>query len=332
MRILYSLPATGSGHITRCNELLNDLKKIGKVDIFLSGQNSFLLKKLPFKPKILSKGLSLFYSDSGSIDYNKIIFQRNFIKLFKEIKNLPVENYDLIINDFEGLTTFSCLLKKIPFIQFGHQASFNFKNIPIPEGNYQLSKLLIKTIANGTFSIGIHFKNYDKGIFYPIIKKSILNAKKKCKNFTLVYLPQYTNLKLKNIFKNLRPYKFKIFSSSINSIYEDSNLMWYPPSVDSFNRMLIDSACVITGGGFETPAEALYLKKKIISIPIKNHFEQISNSMCLKDLGVSVLDDLDDLNFLNFDYLMQSSNKVHYKYKDQKLKMVEIIHSLSKSL
>lgn len=179
MRILYSLPATGSGHITRCNELLNDLKKIGKVDIFLSGQNSFLLKKLPFKPKILSKGLSLFYSDSGSIDYNKIIFQRNFIRLFKEIKNLPVENYDLIINDFEGLTTFSCLLKKIPFIQFGHQASFNFKNIPIPEGNYQLSKLLIKTIANGTFSIGIHFKNYDKGIFYPIIKKSILNAKKK---------------------------------------------------------------------------------------------------------------------------------------------------------
>ena len=45
MRILYSLPATGSGHITRCNELLNDLKKIGKVDIFLSGQNSFLFKK-----------------------------------------------------------------------------------------------------------------------------------------------------------------------------------------------------------------------------------------------------------------------------------------------
>jgi hypothetical protein len=54
--------------------------------------------------------------------------------------------------------------------------------------------------------------------------------------------------------------------------------------------------------------------------------------MCLKDLGVSVLDDLDDLNFLNFDYLMQSSNKVHYEYKDQKLKMVEKIHSLSKSL
>ena len=59
MKILYSLPATGSGHITRCNELLNDFKKIGDVDIFIGGQNSFLLNKLPFKPKYTSKGLSI---------------------------------------------------------------------------------------------------------------------------------------------------------------------------------------------------------------------------------------------------------------------------------
>ena len=71
--------------------------------------------------------------------------------------------------------------------------------------------------------------------------------------------------------------------------------------------------CVITGGGFETPAETLYLNKKLISIPIKNHFEQLSNSECLKDIGVKVLNDVKDLNFNTFDYEFQKKNNINYK-------------------
>jgi uncharacterized protein (TIGR00661 family) len=51
---------------------------------------------------------------------------------------------------------------------------------------------------------------------------------------------------------------------------------------------------LITGGGFETPSEALYLGKKLMCIPIQNHYEQQCNAAALSKLGVSVLDSIDE--------------------------------------
>ena len=56
-----------------------------------------------------------------------------------------------------------------------------------------------------------------------------------------------------------------------------------------FNESLISCHGIITGGGFETPAEALYLGKKILSIPIQNHYEQECNAEALKRMGVPVM-------------------------------------------
>jgi uncharacterized protein (TIGR00661 family) len=55
---------------------------------------------------------------------------------------------------------------------------------------------------------------------------------------------------------------------------------------------LLTSHGLITGGGFETPSEALYLNKKLISIPIKNHYEQQCNAAALKKMGITVLEDV----------------------------------------
>ena len=52
---------------------------------------------------------------------------------------------------------------------------------------------------------------------------------------------------------------------------------------------MINCHGIITGGGFETPAEALYLRKKILSIPIRKHYEQECNAAALKKLGVPVV-------------------------------------------
>ena len=56
---------------------------------------------------------------------------------------------------------------------------------------------------------------------------------------------------------------------------------------------MIRSHAVITGGGFETPAEAMYMNKKVLSIPIAKHYEQLSNAAALSDLGVKVLLQID---------------------------------------
>jgi UDP:flavonoid glycosyltransferase YjiC (YdhE family) len=54
---------------------------------------------------------------------------------------------------------------------------------------------------------------------------------------------------------------------------------------------------IITGGGFETPAEALYMGKKLMSIPIRGQYEQRCNAAALAQMGVTVLDDADTDHF-----------------------------------
>jgi predicted glycosyltransferase len=49
---------------------------------------------------------------------------------------------------------------------------------------------------------------------------------------------------------------------------------------------------MLCGAGFETPAEALFLKKKLMVIPMKGQYEQQCNAAALKEMGVPVIKSL----------------------------------------
>jgi predicted glycosyltransferase len=74
---------------------------------------------------------------------------------------------------------------------------------------------------------------------------------------------------------------------------QKDNCTLFPLGKESFSHSMIHSQGIITGGGFETPAEALFLGKKIMSIPIKGQYEQFCNAEALKTLGAKVLYDMD---------------------------------------
>jgi len=65
---------------------------------------------------------------------------------------------------------------------------------------------------------------------------------------------------------------------------------------------MINCHGIITGGGFETPAEALHLEKKILSIPIRSHYEQECNAAALKKMGIPVVYEVDD----DFDEIIEN--------------------------
>jgi uncharacterized protein (TIGR00661 family) len=80
------------------------------------------------------------------------------------------------------------------------------------------------------------------------------------------------------------------------------NITYYPINQKLFNESLISCDGIITGGGFETPAEALYLGKKILSIPIQNHYEQECNAEALKQMGIPVIYEVGT----NFDEIIEN--------------------------
>jgi uncharacterized protein (TIGR00661 family) len=292
MKILYAVQATGNGHISRAMELYPHLKEYGQVDIFLSGANSSLPMSLPVKYK--SKGLSLYYTCNGGLDYWQLAKSFQPIRLRQEIRDLPVEKYDLIINDFEYITAAACAKKNIRSVNFGHQASFYSNHTPRPEKKNSAGEWILKNYAKANRYVGLHFQSYDDFIFTPVIKKEILQAEPVDKGHITVYLPSYCEPELKKIFRDFPDFRFEIFSRQTEQPVTDRNITFLPVSSRLFNESLINCKGIITGGGFETPSEALHLGKKIITIPIRAQYEQQCNAAALEQMGVLRLKSIDD--------------------------------------
>lgn len=291
MKILYAIQATGNGHIARAAELLPHLSRYGKVDIFLSGNNSSLETNLPVTYR--SKGLSLFYGNRGGLDYWKMMKAFSPIRILKEAKALPVEKYDAVINDFESITALSCKLKGVPFIHFGHQASFLSRHTPRPASKDPAGEWILKQYAHSEHAIGLHFKSYDDYIFSPVIKQNVLQADPVNHGHVTVYLSHYSDAVVEKALSPVKDILFHVFSKSNKKIEQKGNILFMPVSNKSFTQSMIRSYGVITGAGFETPAETLYLGKKLLCVPIQGQYEQFCNAAALKDFNVPVIDSID---------------------------------------
>lgn len=288
MKILYAVQATGNGHIARAIEIVPYLKKYGEVDIFLSGSNSHLQVDLPVQFR--SNGLSLFYSPKGKLDYWKIGKELQLSAAVKQAMDLPVQNYDLVINDFESITSLACRLKKKASIGFGHQASFQSKLTPRPEKKDLIGEMILRYYGWAQQYVGLHFKSYDENIFNPIIKEKVIHANPENRGHITVYLPHYGTRVLQKEFALFPDCSFHIFSPHVIHPYSEANCQYFPVSNDAFTNSMIYSEGVITGAGFETPSEALYLGKKLMVLPIRGQYEQLCNAAALKEKGIMVVD------------------------------------------
>ncbi len=287
MKIFYAVQATGNGHISRAMTLLPHLQKWGTVDVFLSGNNSHLNPELPVRYR--SRGISLYYNNTGGLNYPKIAFQRNPIELLKEIKELPVKQYDLVINDFDFLTSAACRWQRVPSIHFGHQASFRYAETPRPFQQQWHGELLLKDYVKAIHHIGLHFEKYHPAIFGAIIKDEILQANPSAQSHVTVYLPALSESALTRLLAPIRDQHFEVFSRETKRSYRSDNICFRPIEQDAFNKSLIDCSGIVCGAGFETPAEALHLGKKLLVIPIRGQYEQYCNAAALEKLGVMTM-------------------------------------------
>lgn len=300
MKIFYAIQATGNGHISRAIQLYPYLQKFGSVDFFLSGNNASLDINLPIKFK--SEGCSLHYSKCGGLDYWDIAKNIKPLQMYKDAKSLPLNNYDVVINDFDSITSLACKLQKVHSVQFGHQASFISNSTPRPEKRSIMGEMILKHYAPSPKHIGLHFEKYDSFIHPPIIKDEILNSNPKNLKHITVYLPSFQQDCLEKAFEKHKNIEFHWFLNNIKSKYTVGNITYFPVNQTDFNLSLIDCHGIITGGGFETPAEALYLGKKVLSIPIRMHYEQECNAAALKKLGVPVVYEVNN----NFDLIIEN--------------------------
>ena len=295
MKVLYAVQATGNGHISRAKEIIPYIRTNIEVDVLLSGTSSEI--ELGFPIRFRLKGLSFEFGKNGGINIFKSIFKLNFWQFFKDVKRLPLKEYDFVINDFEPVSAWACLIKKKHCIALSHQYSLLNNKVPKPIKNSKLSNLILRYYAPSSIGYGFHFKPYTSNIYLPIIKKEFKNIFSPIKkNFFVVYLPAFDDNKIIGVLSKIHKTNWVVFSKYTKKKYKVDNIKIRPVSNKSFNRKLMNCRGVLCGAGFETPSEALFLKKKLLVVPMKNQYEQQCNAIALKEIGVPVIYDFNKTN------------------------------------
>ena len=116
-----------------------------------------------------------------------------------------------------------------------------------------------------------------------------------------------------------------VFSKNAKEYYQKKNVYINPIDSEKFEKSMASCKGVLCGAGFETPAEAIYLKKKLLVIPMKNQYEQHFNAAALSDLGVPVLKSLKKKNIVLIKNWIDNPDKVQLQFPNETQQVVDKI-------
>jgi len=320
MKILYAIQGTGNGHISRAREIVPLLQQYGEVDLLVSGTQAEVSLSQPLKYKF--HGFSFVFGTNGGVDKWATYKIMNTRRLWHDIRSLPLKQYNLVINDFEPVSAWACRLQKIPSVSLSHQCSFISPKTPRPS-KWNVGEWLLRYYSPTTYHIGFHFERYDDFIHTPVIRSEIRDLQTTNLGHYTVYLPAYDDKMLTHLLKKTDKVQWQIFSKRQKTTVQDGNVKIFPVNNEAFNASLASCEGLLTGGGFEGPAEALFLQKKVLMIPMKNQYEQQCNALAASKLGVPVIHEIDDYFIYYINNWLNDHKKIQINFPDETAQIIE---------
>lgn len=284
IKVLYAFQGTGNGHASRALELIPHLQKHCELKVLCSGSNSQL--DLGFPLDYHFKGISFSYNKQGGLSYWQSFRNARFWRFKKEVDQLDLSTFDLILNDFEPVSAYAVKKSKVPLIGLSHQAAFLSPKTPRPKAKNLFAEWVFRHYAPCSKATAFHFEAYDDFIQHPILRSKVKDLELSQAGKYLVYLPAYNEQLLKQLLSQVKEAEWLIFSKECKEDYHFQNLEFRKIDGDSFLNELAAAKGLLCSAGFEAPAEALYLKKKLFVIPIKGQYEQDCNAEALNLKGV----------------------------------------------
>lgn len=323
MKILYAVQGTGNGHITRAIEIIPYLQQKGEVDILVSGIQSDI--ELPFEVKYRFKGMSFIFGKKGGVDFWRTFVKLNSIKLIKEIKKLDLKPYDLIISDFEPISCWAAIKAKKECIGLSNQVATLHPLAPKPKKNDIIGKLVLQNYAPTTYNYGFHFKRLDGTIFTPIIRKQVRELTPTNDGHYTVYLPSYDDNQILKWLRKMPTTNWQVFSKNSKKDIQIKNIRITPIATELFLKSMASAEGVLCNAGFGTASEALFLKKKLMVIPMKKQLEQAYNAQMLQEMGVAVIKKLNNDTIPKIRKWLNDDTIVAVDYPDNTEEIVSLI-------
>ena len=332
MNILFSVNGIGWGHATRSFAIAKKLK--GKIKFVSWGESYNFLKE---RVKNISK--IKWYKLRGEFLVDNLLVMSDMLKnlnlnfiAIKKMKEI-VNKFkpDIIISDTDLISLNVANLYGIP--------AFSISTMYTIDDNYRyIPNNLKKGLRLQKKGLDYILKLINKKselIFYPSfntnnpyrdkVKVTDLIVRKKPKNIEykkIIYVTLGGTKLEKSILrtlirslKEIDDWKFIIAGGKRIKL---KNIEIFP-YLNPFD-ILSKCSAVITIAGYSSISEALVYKKPILALPIRNHIEQISNAVSIKNLNYGDYIYIDDLRKNYKDEILKFISNINY-YKENCMKL-----------
>ena len=321
MKVLYAFQGTGNGHHTRAIELLPVVKGIAEVDVWVSGGEMNRTFDVAVDRRF--QGVGFAFGTKGGIDWGASLRAFKPLRWIQDVRTVDLSGYDVVFNDFEPVTAWAARRQGVPVVGLSHQAAVKHPSSPKPDQHDAVAMAIMNTYAPADLEIGFHFQRYAPEIRTPIIRRQVREATSTQEGHVTVYLPAYGEQALLAVLRRIPEVKWEVFSRHWNSPTVKANVQFLPASSDGFLKSMASSNGVLCGAGFETPSEALFLKKPLLVVPMKGQFEQQCNSAALAQMGVTTMPEFGPHSVDKLRAWLQESHTIDVDYPDESRDVVK---------
>ncbi len=310
MKILYGVQGTGNGHISRSRHMAAHLRARGvEVTYLVSGRERERLFDMECFGNFEHRTGLTMTQQNGSVLLAETVLRSHPIEFVRDVRELDLTPYDLVISDFEPVTAWAAKLSNKTCMGVGHQYAFG--HVIPRRGDSTASNAVMKYFAPVDIPLGLHWHHFDADILPPIIDTQLQRTRAR-QSHIVVYLPFENQEFVTQLLQRFGDIQFKQYSPDVVDT-ETGNVSLRRANLQGFRDDLCGAEAVICNAGFELVAECLHLGIPTLVKPVKGQMEQMSNALALHQLGWgSATDVIDEAALKNWLYGERRIVPIHY--------------------
>ena len=292
--ILYGVNGEGAGHSTRSREVILHLQREGHSVVAASFDRG--LRNLGDVCEVLEIHGFRFTYVNNKVRYDRTLARNLFharkaTRGITELTHLIDERgIDLVITDFEPLTSRAGRRRKLPVISIDNQHILTHFTVATPR-HYQTDATAAKLVTRMMTPHATHYlvtsffdapgRRKNSELVPPILRQQIRDAVPTTEGPVLVYVTSPAPA----LIKVLTSVRCEFIAYGFGREGRDGNILYKKPGFETFFNDLVRAQAIIANAGFSLVTEALHLGKPYLAVPVRNQFEQIFNAFWLGRTG-----------------------------------------------
>jgi len=300
-RIIYAVAGEGFGHASRAHLVGQRFLDAGHEVLFVTSHRALLYLRQYYGERVKEIfGLRFDYS-KGYVDPLATIW-KNLVqaragfalnrKLFEEVYQ-PFRP-DLVVTDFEPFSGWWAWRNRVPFLSIDnehllikckleHRLRDTFQRLTatlVVRGHYLGARAYV--VVN---FFEAPLKDKATVLAPPIVRPGITALEPTDAGHIVIYATTGTNEEhWRDVLGRFSDQKFHIYG--FNKHVEWKNCVFKETSTEGFARDLAAARGVIASAGLSLISECLYLRKKMLLVPLPGQYEQLLNARYVEKLGL----------------------------------------------